>query len=272
MDKRKQKILVLQVVNVAAYLIMVILNALANILPINNQTTGGVSDKYANLFAPAGITFAIWGLIYLMLGLFLLYQFGLFTKGSGHHEDVVLQIGWLFAASSFANALWILLWHHDLILGSLLLMIAILLCLVFITQRLFAEKPEGRQKWLCNHAFSVYLGWISVATIANATTLFVSLGWKGSGIPEWFWTLLLMVIAAVLASVRLYLQGDRPFAMVVAWALTGIVIKHVTVFDLAFPQLVLAGMFLIGWIGATATNSLLVSYKAGRQENSIQPR
>jgi len=260
MDKRKQKILILQVVNVGAYLTMIILNALANILPINGQTTGGISDKYANLFAPAGITFAIWGLIYFMLGLFILYQFGLFTKGSDRHETVILQIGWLFAATSFANALWILLWHHELILGSLVLMIAILVGLIFINQGLLKEKPEWKQKWLCNYAFSVYLGWISVATIANFTTLFVSLGWNGFGIPEWVWTMLLMVIATAITSIRLYRQGDRPFALVVAWALSGVVIKHVTIFDLEYPQLVLAGMFLIGWIGATAIYSMFAGH------------
>ena len=260
MDKRKRQILVLQVVNVAAYLVMIILNALANILPINNQTTGGVSDKYANLFAPAGITFAIWGLIYLMLGLFILYQTGLFTKETDAHEPVVLKVGWLFALSSVANALWILFWHHDLILVSLLFMLIILVSLLFITQRLSGEKPDWRQKWLCNHAFSVYLGWISVATIANATTLFVSLGWNGFGIPEWVWTLLLMVIASVLACVRLFRQADRPFSLVVAWALTGIVIKHVTIFEVEYPQIVLAGVFLIGWVLATAASSLLVAH------------
>ena len=256
-DNRKKKILMLQVINVFAYIVMITLNALANILPINNQTTGGVSDKYGNLFAPAGITFAIWGVIYVMLGLFLLYQWGIFTKDSDRHEEVVLKVGWLFAASSFANSLWILLWHHDMIFLTVLLMLVILACLIFITEALFKEAPDMKQRWLCNHAFSVYLGWISVATIANITTWFVSLGWNGFGIPEWVWTLLVMVVAAALASIRLYLRGDRPFSLVVVWALIGIVIKHITVFNMDYPQILIAGVFLVGWISAAASCSLM---------------
>ncbi len=260
MDKQKKQIIILQVMNTVAYLIMIFLNALANLLPINNQTTGEISDSYPNLFAPAGITFAIWGLIYVMLGLFILYQFGLFTKDTGRHEAVVLKVSWLFAASSFANALWILLWHHNLIFLSLLLMVGILLCLIFITRKLSAEIPDRRQRWLCNHAFAVYLGWISVATIANVTTWLVSLGWKGFGIPEWTWTLLVMIVATGIACVRLFLQGDRPFSLVVIWAFIGIVIKHISVFDMEYPQIIMVGTLLIGWIGATAAYSLLADY------------
>ncbi len=247
-------------VNTVAFLIMIILNALANLLPINNQNTGEVSDSYENLFAPAPITFAIWGLIYIMLGLFILYQLGLFTKDTGRHEAVVLKVSWLFAASSFANALWILLWHHNLIFLSLLLMVVILFCLIFITQKLATEIPDKRQRWLCNHAFAVYLGWISVATIANVTTWLVSLGWNGFGLPEWTWTLLVMIVATCIACVRLFLQGDRPFSLVVVWALIGIVIKHITTFDMEYPQIILTGTLLVGGIGATAACSLLADH------------
>ncbi|MFO7637571.1 MAG: tryptophan-rich sensory protein [Clostridia bacterium] len=250
MDTEKRKILILQVVNTMAFLVMVILNALANILPINNQTTGGVSDKYPDLFAPAGITFSIWGLIYLLLGLFILYQLGLFTRKDNSHEKAILQTGWLFALSSFANALWIILWHHDMILLSLVMMVAILLCLIGITSKIYKSEPDRMQAWFYKPAFSVYLGWITVASIANVTALLVSAGWNGFGIPEWVWTIAMMAIATVLTFLYIFLKSDIIFSLVVVWAFMGIVLKHVTVFNSEYIQVIIGGSLFMGLIGA----------------------
>lgn len=257
MDAKRRKILILQVGNIIAYFVMIITNAMANILPINNQTTGAVSDKYPNLFAPIGVTFSIWGLIYLLLGLFVLYQLGLFTRLSRSHEAAVLRTGWLFVLSSFANALWIFLWHYDLILASFAVMVILLACLALLVRNSERETTGNTGFWLYRLAFSVYLGWISVATIANATALLVFLEWNGFGLSEWFWTLLVMVAGTVLAFLYLLLNKDVAYALVVVWAFAGILWKHVAVFELEYFQIVIGASVLSCLILAGIARTLI---------------
>jgi len=151
----------------------IIINALANILPINGVTTGAVSDAYPNLFAPTALTFSIWGLIYLLLGIYTIYQLGFCSKnGKGKLCD---KIAPYFAISSGANILWILSWHYRLIGVSVVLMAIILFCLIKIADILRAEKLRAAEYFLIRLPFSVYFGWITVATIANITTFLVSI-------------------------------------------------------------------------------------------------
>ena len=133
-----------------AYVVMIATNALANALPINGRTTGGVSDSYPNLFAPTGTTFAIWGVIYILLGAHVLYQMGLFRAPGGREpqaERAMLErVGVLFAASSFANAAWILAWHYDFIGLSTLLLATMLVLLIAITRILVRAELTLRER------------------------------------------------------------------------------------------------------------------------------
>jgi hypothetical protein len=183
---------------------------------------------YPNLFVPSGLTFSIWGIIYLLLLGFSIFQAT--KKGN----PAVERIGWLFVISSAANIGWIFAWHYMLVGLSLILMLVLLGSLITLYLRLgiggtenqlSAETGRG-MRWFVNVPFSVYLGWITVATIANATALLVDLGWNGFGLPEQFWTIFVIAAALVITILMLLTRRDVAYALVVIWALLGIVIKR----------------------------------------------
>jgi len=211
------------------FLIMIIVNFLANAQPINGQTTAQVADSYPNLFTPAGITFAIWGLIYLLLAAFTLYLLGFFQGNSDTIKtDMLNKIGIVFSISSIANAAWIFSWHYNRIPLSMLLMVVILVCLIYINCILANEKLTVREKFFVRLPFSVYFGWITVATIANATTLLVSLDWNGFGIPEPVWTIAIIIVGMLIGSATIIRNRDIAYGLVMLWAYAGIYIKHIS--------------------------------------------
>lgn len=207
------------------FLLMVTVNALANILPINGQGTGQVSDFYPNLFAPAGITFIIWGLIYLLLAGFTLYVLGLF-RDSNAKAELLNKIGILFSVSSLANALWIFSWHYHHIGLSVLLMIVILVCLIIINRNMRGEILTTKEKLIIRLPFSVYFGWITVATIANITTFLVSINWNGFGISEMIWAIIIIIVGMMIGLATMIKNRDIAYGIVLIWAYIGILIKH----------------------------------------------
>ena len=245
------------------YVAMIAVNVLANALPINGRTTGAVSDAYPNLFAPAGVTFAIWGLIYLLLGAHVLYQFGLFhvtddKGGVGESRRVSLleRVGVLFSLSSIANVAWILSWHYDLILVSTLLLATMLVLLILITRTILAADLTPRDRIFIRLPFSVYFGWITVATIANITVWLVSIGWGGWGIAESTWAVVIIAVGAVIGTAVILRDRDIAYGLVLVWAYLGIWIKHTsnTGFQGAYPAVAataLAGMAAFIMAGAT---------------------
>ncbi len=227
----------LKVITTLSFLVMVIVNALANALPINGVGTGDVSDSYPDLFAPAGLTFAIWGLIYLLLGAYIVYQIGILgTSTKLYQEPKWRNVAIFFTISSIANALWIFAWHYGFIGVSLVLMVSILVCLIAIMENLRSEDT-----WL-KLPFSVYFGWITVATIANVTTWLVSIGWQGFGIPEATWTVIILIVGLLISTVTMLSHKDAAYGLVIIWAYAGIGIKHVSDsgFSWAYPIIIAA--------------------------------
>ena len=232
---------------VFTYVAMIAVNVLANALPINGRTTGAISDAYQNLFAPAGLTFAIWGVIYLLLGAHVLYQLGLFHSpddkgGAGDSRRVALleRVGVLFSLSSLANVAWILSWHYDLILLSTLLLTTMLVLLVLITRTILAADLSPRDRALVRLPFSVYFGWLTVATIANITVWLVSIGWDGFGIPESIWAVAIIAVGAIIGTAVIVRDFDIAYGLVLVWAYLGIWIKHTsaTGFNGAYPAVI----------------------------------
>lgn len=244
-----------------SFLVMIIVNALANILPINNQTTGQIADAYPNLFAPAGYTFAIWGLIYLLLAAYTLYQLGLFQKGTDPARAKLLNtVGLYFTLSSLANAAWIFSWHYHLIPLSMLLMLIILLCLIVINQAIAKTTLSPRDVFFIRIPFAVYFGWITVATIANATVLLVSIGWDGWGISEPVWTVIILFVGALIGLITMLCLKSMAYGLVLIWAYTGILVKHLSPsgFDGQYPAVITAAIICIG-LFAIAEAYLLIS-------------
>lgn len=209
------------------YLIMVIVNALANILPINGVPTGEVSDMYGNLFAPAGVTFAIWGVIYFLLLLYAIYQFGIFQKEVyPQREELFKKIGIYFSISSILNSIWIFLWHYYLIEISLIFIIGMLICLILINQQTKKADLSFKDKFFIRLPFSIYFGWLTVATIANVTTALVKVGWGGFGISETVWTIIVLVVGLLIGALTILRNKDFFYGLVLIWAYVGIYIKH----------------------------------------------
>lgn len=215
--QKKSSLIIVKIVITLTFLLMIVTNALANILPINGQNTGVVSDSYPNLFAPAGITFAIWGVIYILLALYVFYQIFFYKN-----EEKIIKIGIVFSISSIANTIWIFSWHYNIIPLSMILMIVLLVSLIMIT-RVAKDEP-----FMVRIPFSVYFGWLTVATIANATVLLVDLGWDGFGISEEIWTIIIIVVGMLIGLVTMLRNKDIAYGLVLIWAYLGIYIKHIS--------------------------------------------
>ncbi len=205
------------------YLAMIVINALANILPINNRTTGAVSNSYPNLFAPAALTFSIWGLIYLFLAGYVVYQF---TKGAKGRESLFNKINPFFIATSLVNFFWVLAWHYDYIGLSTILIATLLILLIKIANILRQEKFSSLEKLLIMTPFSIYFGWITVATIANVTVFLVSVNWNGFGVANYIWTCIILLVGALIGILRMRYDKNIAYGLVLVWAYLGILIKH----------------------------------------------
>ncbi len=217
----------IKITTLITFLIMIVVNALATILPINGVTTGEVSDAYANLFAPAGITFSIWGVIYLFLLLYSIYQFGILQgEEDPHKEELFKKIGIMFSISSILNSIWIFTWHYGILWLSVLIMAGILILLIIINNVTKNAELSLKDYIFIRFPFSIYFGWITVAAIANITTFFVKIGFNGFGIPEVIWTIAVIIIGLVIASLTIIKNKDIAYGLVVIWAYIGIYVKH----------------------------------------------
>lgn len=217
--------MLIKIFTAVAYIAMVTMNFLANSLPINNRSTGDISDAYPNLFAPAGLTFSIWGLIYLMLGGYVVYQL---IKGGQQKEELIKKINPLFIATSLANISWIFAWHYDFIGLSVIIMAVLLILLIKIADILRVEQLTAQEKIFVSTPFSVYFGWITVAAIANVTVFLVSVGWNGLGIADYIWTSIILLVGALIGILRMRKDKNIAYGLVLVWAYLGILLKHVS--------------------------------------------
>lgn len=235
--------------NCFGILLVLVVNYLANGLPINELTTGDVSELYPNLFVPAGITFSIWGVIYLFLIGFCIYPF------IAKDKEPVNQIGIYFFLSCLLNASWIFVWHYLYIELSVLVMLALLAVLIIIYKRTQTIRFSSKTgKWLVRKPFSLYLGWISVATIANITALLVSLDVE---VPSpAYWTVAMIFATQLLVLIINKKFQDIAYSLVIIWALTGIIIKQSQ--DNGYDAIVYT---CIAGIVFTALNALYNRYK-----------
>jgi len=241
-----------------AYIAMVFVNFLANSLPINNRSTGAISNAYPNLFAPAGLTFSIWGLIYLMLAGYVLYQFISFGKDSIKKKEGLLnKINILFIATSIANISWIFAWHYDFIGLSVIIMAVLLILLIKIADIIRDGQLKSYEQLFISIPFSIYFGWITVAAIANITVFLVSLGWNGFGIADFIWTSIILLIGALIGILRMRKDKNIAYGLVLIWAYLGILLKHVSVGGFAgkYPNVIITVIvclalfgFFTGWI------------------------
>lgn len=231
----------------AFYLIMVGVNALANILPINGLNTGQVSAELPNLFVPDAITFSIWGLIYFLLFGYVVYNFIIRDEDRIDKQNALSWLARYFCISSLLNACWILCWHNRLFLLSTIVMFLLLLSLILA--RLIIERMtlRGKEELFIRLPFSLYLAWISIATIANVTTLLVYYNWNGFGLSPTTWTIVMLLAGLLIGGAVMLRFRDGAYGLVLIWAYAGIFRKHFSVegYAGAYPSIIICVSFCL---------------------------
>ncbi len=203
---------------VIALISVITVNALANILPLNNQTTGEISNRLPVLFTPAGYVFSIWSVIYVLL---IVWLVGMWKKRQ--QDDVnYTKRSTLFIISCVLNIAWIYLWHYEKFLFTVVVMIGLLITLVLL-YRTFPDSDNSIQSRL---PISVYLGWISVATIANISYVLTYYEWNGWGLSDPLWAVIMMTIGTALALHIRYHHFDIAYVFVFIWAFIGIAVRN----------------------------------------------
>jgi len=233
-----------QVITIFVTLLTIILNVLANALPFNGQGTGEISDRFSILFVPAGYVFSIWGLIYVGLILFTVYQ----ARNSQKENPLIEKIAPAYWIANIANAVWLFLWHWEYFPLTLLAMLTILVSLIALYLQFGKTKSPltSSELWLVKVPFSIYLGWISVATIANFSQVLFFAGWNGLGLSPAIWTVIMLAVAAALGILMLLREKDYAYAAVLVWAFIGIASKQAdnpTVFYSAWAA---TGLIILG--------------------------
>jgi benzodiazapine receptor len=221
----KNNVALLRWANVVAFVFTIIINGLAGSTTlIGGVNTAFISDSNPTLITPAGFTFAIWGAIYILLGVFVVYQALPSQKEKQYHK----QIGWLFVLISLANIAWLFLWQYNLVTLALPVIILFLIGLILIYKRLGIGKAQVplKEKLAIHTPFSVYLGWLTIATIANVAVAGVSVNWDGFGIGPETWGILIIIIALLLTLIVTATRKEIAYGLVIVWALFGIMSKQ----------------------------------------------
>lgn len=213
-----------QALTLIAAVATIVMNILANALPLNGLNTGVISDRFKVFFVPAGYVFAIWGLIYVGWMLFAIYQ----ALPSQRTNPRLQRIGYWFVLSCAANVAWLFLWHYEQFVWTLAAMFTLLASLIVIYLRLgIGRAPVStKEKWLVNAPFSIYLGWITVATIANVTSTLDYLQWNGWGIRPDLWAGIMLAVGIGVALLINRTRRDIGYQLVLVWAFAGIAVKH----------------------------------------------
>lgn len=218
---------------VISILATLVVNGLANALPLNGLTTGEISDRFQVYFVPAGYVFSIWGLIYLGL-----IAFAIFQALPRQRENSRLQVigGWV-VLGSVANSAWIFLWHYEQFPLTLFAMLVLLISLIQVYRILDIgrRKVSWAENIFVHLPFRIYLGWITVATVANITALLDYLRWDGFGIAPEIWMSLVLIAVLGIVSLVNFARRDLAYTLVILWALAGIAVKHASVNAVVIP-------------------------------------
>ena len=221
MDRDLQR----QSMTVLTYVGTVIVNGAAVAIPLGGVTTAQLSDRFPVLVTPANYVFGIWSVIYLLLLVFTVTQ----ALPSMRTNETLRRLGYLPALTGVLNALWVLLWQFQVFLFTVPVMLALLATLIVIHRRL--REPAAMHEspmfgWLVVLPFSVYLGWITVATIANISQMLYLSGYRGAPLNEEAWSIIVLAVGLVLAAVMLIRERDVAFGSVILWAYVGIAVKQ----------------------------------------------
>lgn len=232
-----------QIANLVTVIIALTVNILASTLPLNGQNTGEISDRFQVYFVPAGYVFAIWGIIYIGWIAFTIYQF----RGTQKESPRLRKLGYLFALSNLANAAWLFAWHYNTFGLSVIIMLALLGLLIASYLRLDVNRSSaaGAEWWSVDLPFSIYLGWITVATVANVTDWLYLVEWSGFGIAPQVWAVIMIAVASILGFLMTLTRKDAAYVFVLVWSFIGIAVKQASVANVATTVWIGAALMLI---------------------------
>lgn len=235
----------LAIMNFLSVLLVIIVNYFSQALRLNDNTIGGVSDEYRNLFTPQDYAFSIWGLIFLSLLLYCGFQiYSAFFNNKD--SEFITKTGPWFAIANFANACWVIVWLYELTGISVILMFVILFSLLKIILNTNMERWDAPFKIIAFTWWPIclYAGWITVATITNVAAFLVKIGWRGYILDEKQWTIIMIIVAVAINALIIYKRNMREFAAVGAWALIAIYLRHIDRFP-GLAYIALAGAILL---------------------------
>lgn len=225
-----RRIKAIAIFNAVSFLIQIIFSYLAQSGNLSAETVSTISSKYETLVTPAGMTFGIWGIIYTALAIMCLYHIVMAYKhdltSPANHE--IIKMGWWFVIVNVSAAAWLVAWTRDLILLSLVLMLIQLIGLIALHIRLtiYSTTKAASVKVATEFPLAIYLGWISMATIANTSSFLVSQGWDGLGLPGYQWAVIIIIVAVLLAAWIILFRRNIYFGFVAAWFLFGLIKKR----------------------------------------------
>jgi len=240
-----------QISVIVSVLVTLVINGLANALPLNGQNTGQISDRFNVYFVPAGYVFSIWGLIYIGLIAYAVYQ----ALSSQRENPRLRTTGWWITLGGLANSAWIFLWHYNQFPLTLVVMLVLLATLIVTYLRLGVGRTAvtAGEKWAVHLLFSIYLGWITVATVANISDVLDFLKWDRFGIAPEIWMSIVLAAVVVIAALMNFTRRDVAYAAVLLWALAGISVKQASV-----PAVVIPTWITFGLVALTLAAALFV--------------
>lgn len=242
-----------RLIALASYVFMVVMNVLATTLPLNGQRTNEISDRYDTLFAPIGFTFSIWGVIYLLLGFYSVYQLV-------RDNEVIRAITPWYIASSLLNGLWIIAWHYELLWLALVIIVGLLVTLISINKVTTRQRFDWPTTLSVRLPFSVYFGWVTVATVANTSALLVQWGWRGGGVlTESGWTIVILIVAAAIGITTALVNSSFAYGLVLVWAYWGIYSRHLASdeWNREYPEVIFALQILLPVLAAVSIVALV---------------
>jgi hypothetical protein len=250
--------LVRQLTNVITLVFALVVNGLAESIPLNGQTSAQIANRLPILFVPANYVFGIWGIIYIFMIGFSIYQ----ALPSQRENPALRKVGYWFALSSIANGTWLVLFHYNLFALSMVAMVILLGSLIMIYTRIGVGlvAVQGGMKWWVHTTFSIYLGWITVATVANAAYVLFDAQWNGFGINPEVWTAVLLLVATGLTLTAIYVRRDVPYSAVIIWALVGIVVKQTATPSVAITAAIMVLVIVV---------ALIWRFTAGRHSGKL---
>lgn len=220
------KQLSLLLVNTISLGFALVMNGMQGSALFNGKTVGDISAKYDTLITPAGYAFAIWGVIYLLLILFVGYQWYAWFRSKQDRE--LMQTGLWFALGNLANGFWVVAWLNDHIAFSVLLIFTLLLSLIMLTIRLRLEIWDAPLRIITFVWWPIvfYLGWLVVASVANMAVWLVSTGWEGGFLSPATWAIVLIALATIIYLALIFTRNMREAALVGVWALIAIAVRQ----------------------------------------------